>query len=136
MSEAAYLFRQARERDCNRVVIRSELAQHPIQHRFVLANQPPLHRALGGVAEHIERRSAQSFELRQYAEGRDHPRAELLLAWQPGVRIATAQQRRRKVERDAILALELLCDALEEAAVDIQPRDLIFVLVSEKLEVI
>ena len=40
------------------------------------------------------------------------------------------------MEGDAIVALELLRDAIEEAAVDVQPRDFVFVLVREQLEVV
>ena len=63
--------------------------------------------ALGGVAERIERRAAQELQLRQQLEGRQHPRAELLLQQVAGLGIAAGEQRRGEVELQPEVALEL-----------------------------
>ena len=72
----------------------------------------------------------------QNLEQRQNPGPEAHLARLAGQRIDLRQQRRREVEVGLVVALEHAFDLLLELAVGVQARDLVLVLVGEKLVVI
>ena len=59
-----------------------------LHRRLVLADQRALPAPLGAVAEDVERRPAQALELREQAEGLEHPGAEEALLQVAGMGIA------------------------------------------------
>ncbi len=72
---------------------------------------------------------------REHLEGAHHPRAEADLARLAGRRIGLGEQRRRQMEFEAeVVAAELVRHLLEEIAVGVEPRHLVFVLVGHQLE--
>src|SRR5262245_9716426 len=100
MPEAADLLRDRREADREVMVLGRELAEHLVEHRFIVADELALGAALLGAAERIEAGAAQELELREQAEGAQHPRAEGHLARLACGGIAPRQQRRREMERE------------------------------------
>src|SRR6185503_12318769 len=86
--------------------------------------------------ERIELRSAQPFELREHAQNRQHPGTELVLLRPSRRGVWSREQRRREVKAQARAFYEVLLDALDEAALGVQPRDLVLVLVSEHAEIV
>src|SRR5690606_10434352 len=87
----------------------------------------------GGVAEYVERTTAQTLESGQHAEGLEHPRAVFGLA-QIALGVLLRQQGRREMEMDLEVALESLADLLLEIAAGVEPGDFVFVLVGHQLE--
>src|SRR5690606_37882207 len=73
-----------------------EPVQQPADGALVVVDQLALHAPLGGAAEHVERATAQEPQLRQQAEGLQHPRAVLALD-QFALLVAPGQQRRGEV---------------------------------------
>src|SRR5690242_3737788 len=74
---AAHDLRQLGQRDQPRQIdLAVEMAE---DHGGVFARQRPLHPALGGVAEDVERSTAQALQLREYAERLEDPRTEFAL---------------------------------------------------------
>src|SRR5579872_336478 len=84
MTEAADFFRNGGKADGKVMIVRRKLCHNFLKHRLVVGDQPALGAALERPAERIERRSAQSFELRQRAKQRHDPRAEAHFARQAG----------------------------------------------------
>ena len=102
--------------------------------RFVIGDQPALGLALRRPAERVERPAAQALEFRQHGEGGEDPRAVFAFLEMSGLGIAPGQQRRREMDRHAVVAvLEGLGGPAAEIAVRIEPGDLILVLVSHQL---
>ena len=102
---------------------------------LVAGDQFALELAVRVIAEQIERRAAQAAQLRQRAEQRQHPAAELPFL-RPARRVDARQARRREMEADLEVALELLADALLEGPDRSEPRHLVLVLVGEQLGVV
>jgi hypothetical protein len=86
------------------------------------------------VAEGVEGRAAQAFEARQRREHRHQPAAELHLGRHVGTRLPARQQRRRQVEGQLVVAVELRRDLRAEGRVGMQARHFVLVLVSHHLE--
>ena len=111
-------------------------AEHRGDVLFVTGDQIALQTAVGTIGEHVERRTAQNLQFRQEAKYRHHPRAERALA-RPPQRIGFAgQHRRREVEVEFEIALELIAELLFEPAVGVEPRDLVLILVGEQFCVV
>ena len=104
----------------------------PAHQRLELADRRALAAPLRRVAEDVERRAAQALGLGEPLVGRGDPRAVRPLD-QVAVGVALREQRRRQVEAQRVVALELLRDAVEEAGLDVQARDLVLVLVGHQL---
>src|SRR5690606_34212086 len=92
-----------------------QLLQQALDGGEVVLHQLPLHASLGGAAERIECGAAQELQLRQPAERGEHPRTVLALD-EAAVLVLLRQQRRRQVEVQAVVALELLLQAALEVA--------------------
>src|ERR1700761_352813 len=88
------------------------------------------------MAENIERRAAQTPHSRQRPEHRHHPGAEGTLLRPPQRVLGTPEDRRREVELDLEVAVELITQLLFELAVAELARDLILVLVGQQLGVV
>src|SRR5580658_8891058 len=121
MAEAADLLRDARELDGDAVVLGREAGDELVHQRFVLRDETALDAALLAPAEGIERCEAQKLELREQAEGRHHPGTVAALLLVTGQGIALCQQRRRQMELEAEIAVELLREFLLERAVGVEP---------------
>src|SRR5947209_12350262 len=65
MAEAADLFRNARQRHRNRVLLRREPRQDLLDHRLVVGDELAFRAAFFAVAENIEWCAAQEFEARE-----------------------------------------------------------------------
>src|SRR5262245_52649395 len=76
VAKPADLLRDGGEADREVVIVRRELRQQFFEHHFVVTHQRPLGLELLAVTEDIERRAAQTFQLRQQAERGEDPRAE------------------------------------------------------------
>ena len=85
----------------------------------VLFDQGPLLAPLGLPAEGIERRTAQATRPRQQPEQRQDRPAEAPLD-QTALIVSPRQQRRRQVEGQRVVALELLGDAGQERRIAVQ----------------
>ena len=133
MAESAHGERHLGDLHGERMVVRLEAFDQRLHRGLVFADQRALPPPLGGVAEGIERRPAQALERRQQAEGREHPGAEEALLQMAGCRVAPGDERRRHAEAEAHRPLELRLHLGPEAAVGIEPGDLVFVLVGEQL---
>src|SRR3546814_14422256 len=66
-----------------------------VHQREVILDQLALQLALFRVAEDVERRTAQALQLRQQAEGAQHPGAELAFLRLAGRRVGAVGQRRQ-----------------------------------------
>src|SRR5690606_7952552 len=99
------------------------------QEVFVVGNQLTLQPALSRMPEGIEECSPQLSQRHQQSHCLQHPGAIGFLSWPTGVLVVPCQQRRRQMDLDLVVALELGSDPLEEAAVAIEPSHLILVLV-------
>src|SRR5437868_4992295 len=82
--------------------------------RAIVVDQLALEAALRAVAEHIERGAAQALHLREHAHGAQHPRAVRALLRLARRGMGLRPERRREVQVQAIVALELRLDAPEE----------------------
>src|SRR5262245_13677370 len=98
VAEAADLFRDRREPDRDVMVLGVELGQELIEQRLVIGNQPPLGLALDRIAERIEPRAAQEFELGEQPQQRENPGTERDLAWLARGLVLARQQRRGKMQ--------------------------------------
>src|SRR3954470_12784269 len=115
---------------------RRQQAEHGGDVLFVAGDQVALELAVGAVAENVERRATQEAQFCQRAEHRHHPGAERALL-RPAERILSpAEDRRRQIEVELELALELIAELFFELAVGEQPRDFVLVLVGEQLGVV
>ena len=103
-------------------------------HVGIFARQCPLHPALGGIAERIERGAAQEFEARQEAERLEDPAAEFALAQMPGHLVAARQQGRRQLTLSSGSPSNCSLQRSGKFAVGIKPGHLILVLVGHQLE--
>src|SRR5262249_27577999 len=90
--------------------------------------------ALLRVAEHVERRAAQTPHAREDSEGAEYPGAIGALAQLPARRIARGEERRRQMKPQPEVALELLVQVGKKRAVGIEARPLVLVLVGHQLE--
>jgi hypothetical protein len=107
VAKAADLLRHSGEFHRNGVIGGGKLLQDLRHDRLVLGDQAPLQPALRAVAERVERRAAQPLEPGQLAHDRQHPRAVGLLSGPPGRRIPPGEERRRQVDLERRLPLEL-----------------------------
>src|SRR5260221_2904635 len=119
-----------RERDARRIEFLEKLAHHAL----IVGDELSFRAPFRGVAEDVERRAAQETQPREHPHRREHPRSVLALARLAGHRIGLRPERRREVHLHAVVALELAFDALQEVAVGMKARDLVFVLVRHELE--
>src|SRR5690606_38419137 len=99
-----------------------------------LDDQLPLEAALGGMAEGVELRAAQPAQACEHAEHGEYPAAEFALARPPARVDAATDERRGEVEAELRAGTVFLPEPLEETARDVEPRDLVLVLVRERLE--
>ena len=76
---------------------------------------------------------AQALELRQQAEGREHPGAENALLQVAGRGLAPRDERRRHAKSEPHPPLELRLHLPAEAPVGVEPGNLVLVLVGEQL---
>ena len=100
------------ERHGDAVVVRRQGRDDLLDQCEIIDDELALHAALGRVAEDVERacRAGPSVRARN-AERRHHPRPELALLEMAGLRIALGDQRRRQVEFERVVAVELAADA-------------------------
>ena len=129
---AADVFRDAGNGHGLRQLGRRQFRQQAAHRRAVFKNQRALRLALGRMAEHVERRAAQAFQLGQHAERLQHPRAIFLLD-QMALRIRFCHDRWRQVELELDVALEHGGDLRLEGAVRVQARHFVLVLVRHQL---
>src|SRR6516164_2251358 len=104
-----------------------------LDHRKIVVDQPALGAAFFRAPKRIKGRAAQEFKLRQQAERVDHPAAIFLLLQAAGF-VALCKDRRRQIEFEAVVALEPVRQFSGKAAVGIEPRDFVLVLVGHQLE--
>ena len=135
MAESAHGERHLGDLHGERMVVRLEAFDQRLHRGLVFADQRALPPPLGGVAEGIERRPAQALEGRQQAEGAEHPGAEETLLQMARRGVAPGDERRRHAEAEPRRTLELRLHLALEAAVGIEPGDLVLVLVGEQLVV-
>jgi hypothetical protein len=107
VTEPADLLRHAGELDRDLVICRSELPHDLVEDRLVLRDQPAFQPALGAVAERVERCAAQPLQAGEMTHRSQHPRPVRALLEAPGHRIAPGDQRRRQVNPELRLPLEL-----------------------------
>src|SRR5262249_10114253 len=98
VTEAANLLGHSRDFDRERMVVRRKRRGELLQHGFVLADEAALGAALLRVAEHVERRAAQTPHAREDSEGAEYPGAIGALAQLPARRIARGEERRRQMK--------------------------------------
>src|SRR5690606_10336664 len=134
MAVAADMLRDASNLDGEGVVGGGEACRKLAHRLLILLYQCPLGLSLLRPPEGIERGAAQEPELRQKTERRHHRGAELALYEMPGLGIALRHDRRGEMEFELVVALELGFQLALEAAVRIEPRDLIFILIGHQLE--
>ena len=111
-----------------------EPVQDLVQDGLVLDQQPALHPPLGRAAERVEGGAAQPLEAGQQAEGAQHPGAVAPFLQMAGDGIPVGQQRRRQMDLEAVPALELGAELVQERAVGPEPGDLVLVLDRHQLE--
>ena len=114
-----------------------EVAGRQLRQQFAHAGLEPfdqfaLHAALFGAAEDVEHATAQRLAPGQPAQRGQQPAAQLDLARRLAI-LAAADQRRRHVEAELHVALELLAQRLAERRVGVQARHLVLVLVRHQL---
>src|SRR5690606_1466428 len=85
---------------------------------FVLRQQFPLQSPLDAISEQIERGAAQPLERGEDAKRLHHPRAEAGFPWF-SFAISTPEDRRREMEFEALITLELLRQLAGERAVGV-----------------
>ena len=91
---------------------RRQQAEHGRDVFLVARDQIALELAVGAVAENVERRAAQEAQFCQRPEHRQHPGAEGALL-RPAERVdAAAEDRRREIEAELDVALELVAELL------------------------
>ena len=100
----------------------SSVASTRLDRGLVFADQAALHAALLGVAEDVELGAAQALQRGEQAERRHHPGAVFALLELAGRRIALGEQRRRQMEGELVVALELRAELLQELAVAVEAR--------------
>src|SRR5690606_41376610 len=88
---------------------------------------------LAGPPERIQRGAAQDPQRGEQPERLQHPWPVLALD-QLSLRIATGEQRRREMQREPVVALELRFQPFAKARTGVEPRDLVLVLVGHQLE--
>ena len=132
---SADLFGDRGERNGKRMILRREALKQFIDKRFVVADQLAFGAPFLGTPEQVERRAAQEAEFCHETESRHHPRAEGRLD-RAALRVLAAHDRRREMELVAQVAFEGGRHLLRESAVGVEPRDLVFVLDREQLEII
>src|SRR5690348_6364172 len=115
MTVAANVLGHAGDIDRERKVAAFELAEQLVDRGEVFADQRALYPALGSFAEDIERAAAQAAQFRQQLEGAEYPRPVFALA-QLAFAVAAREQRRRKMEMQLEVAVELFADSLFEIA--------------------
>src|SRR5690606_27743578 len=116
MTEAADLLRHRRDAHGDRQVVAREAGQQFADRALVLLDERTLLAALLGTAEDVEGSAAQAAQLRQRAKGLHHPGTILALD-ELALAVAPGEQRRREMEAQADVALELALQLLPEAAV-------------------
>ncbi len=132
MPKAANAVGQIRKLDGEREPIGRQPADQLAHERFVLADQRALGATLLCLAEQIERRAAQELQFRDQSECRQHPRPVWLLD-QVAVRVLLREERRREMEVELPIALELALQPSEEGRVSLQAGDFILVLIGHQL---
>src|SRR6516165_745754 len=99
-----------------------------------MGNQLALGAPLFRKPENIEGRSAQSFEPGEHFEELHRPGAKTAF-YQFALLVSPAENRRREMELEFKIAFECCRNLPREIAIGIKPRDFIFILHREKLEV-
>ena len=74
VAEAADFFRDRGKTDRDMMIVRRELRQHFVEHRFIVRDQLAFGAPLLRMAERIERRAAQELQFRQQPERRQRSR--------------------------------------------------------------
>ena len=134
MAEAAHGERHLGDLHGERMVVRLEAGDQRLHRGLVFADQRALPPPLGGVAEGIERRPAQALECdasNRKAVSIQGPKRRFFKMARRGV--APGDERRRHAEAEPWRTLELRLHLGPEAAVGIEPGDLVLVLVGEQL---
>ena len=132
MTEAAQLQGQRQQLAQHRVLGVLRRRQMALEHGLVVGDILALPAPLGGVAEYIPDRAAQTLQRRQQAKCPEHPGAELPFRGHAGVRIAPAEQRRRQIEAQAVVTFKLLLERLRERRVAVQASDFVLILVGHQ----
>jgi hypothetical protein len=102
------------------------------QIRFVAAYQQAFQLAVMAVAKGISPGAAQGFQPGQKPQNRQDPRPEFPL-FRAAICGFARQDRRRKVQRNAVVPGEFRLQPGAEGGQGIQPRNLVFVLVGQNL---
>ncbi len=116
--------------------LRRQLVEQERDILLIPRDQIAFEAAVGGIAEHIQRRAAQHPQLCEQTEAFHHRGTKDPLARTSQRVLAAAEQGRCQVEVQGEVALELVADALLELAVGEQTRNLVLVLVGEQLGVV
>ena len=112
-------------------------AEQLVDSAFVVGDQLPLQLAARPCSRRCRTRvPRRPFELRQQPEGRQHPGAVARASVRWPCRVLLGPERRRQVELQLVVAVELRRYLLLEAAVGVEPRDFVLVLVGHQLEVV
>ena len=133
MAVTADLVRYARQLHRDGVIGGSEFRHDLVELLDVVFDQLPLVPPFVGLAEDVERATAQSLELCEHLEGGQHPGAELPLLQFTGNGIALGDRRRREVVLDRVAVFELRVELRQKCRVGVQPRDFELVLVGHQL---
>ena len=136
MAVTANLFRDRGDIDRQGVVVEGQPVEQFRHDFFVVGDQLPLRAPFGGLAEGVQRAAAQKTQFRDHAEQRHHPGSQLHLAQMAGHRVALGEQRRRHVEAEPVVAVELFLKLPAELAAGVEPGHFVLVLVGEQLVVI
>src|SRR5581483_4807188 len=99
------LFGNRRDIDGERMVVTIESREQLFDGREIILDQLAFVSALGRVAEDVECRAAQTAQLREQLERREHPGPVFGLA-QAAFGIARSEQRRSEVEMHLVAAVE------------------------------
>src|SRR4051812_19244876 len=104
---AAHDLGRSRQRHQQRPILWFRHAEMTKNHRGIFARQRPLHPALRGISERIERGATQEFEAHQDRERTKNPAAEFMFAQMSRHLVAARQQWRREADLDAGLTVKL-----------------------------
>ncbi|SAI33726.1 Uncharacterised protein [Bordetella trematum] len=121
--------------DCSRSAefVDRQMGQQGLDQVFVLADERTFHAALRRVAEGVGPGAAYALAARQPAQCAQGARAEGHFARHAAVRVLAGQQRRRHVKAQGEVAFELFGQLRGEAAVGVEARDFVLVLVGHQL---
>src|SRR5262249_60880086 len=133
--EAADLLRISRMSSRDGMVGGTEASEHLFDDRFLIADELALGLALLRMAEWIKRRPAQELEFRNEHESGKDPRAEGHLFRLAGKLVRARKQGRGEENvQTQMIAAQLVPDLICKAAIGIEPRHFVLVLVGHELE--